>query len=94
MIHRPLHAGGLCPVCLCVCVAFVSKRQEKQRIEYILRRNNAVKPKLISIVFLSFSSFIIIHKEQEDEYDAHSENVSSMSSQYEQGDAAATSLIV
>ena len=70
------------------------KGQEKQRIEYILRRNNAVKPKLISIVFLSFSSFIIIHKEQEDEYDAHSENVSSMSSQYEQGDAAATSLIV
>ena len=94
MIHRQLHAGGLCPVCLCVCVAFVSKRQEKQRIEYILRRNNAVKPKLISIVFLSFSSFIIIHKEQEDEYDAHSENVSSMSSQYEQGAAAATSLIV
>ena len=68
--------------------------QEKQRIEYILRRNNAVKPKYIRIVFLSFSSFIIIHKEQEDEYDAHSENVSSMSSQYEQGDAAATSLIV
>lgn len=68
--------------------------QEKQRIEYILRRNNAVKPKYISIVFLSFSSFIIIHKEQEDEYDAHSENVSSMSSQYEQGAAAATSLIV
>ena len=69
-------------------------RQEKQRIEYILRRNNAVKPKYISVVFLSFSSFIIIHKEQEDEYDAHSENVSSMSSQYEQGAAAATLLIL
>ena len=94
MIHRQLHAGGLCPVCLCVCVAFVSKRQEKQRIEYILRRNNAVKPKYIRIVFLSFSSFIIIHKEQEDEYDAHSENVSRMSSQYKQGAAAVTSLIV
>ena len=32
-------------------------RQEKQAIEYILRRNNAVKPKYISVVFLSFSSF-------------------------------------
>ena len=68
--------------------------QEKQRIVHILRRNNAVKPKYISVVFLSFSSFIIIHKEQEDEYDAHSENVSSMSSQYEQGAAAATLLIL
>ena len=68
--------------------------QEKQRIEYILRRNNAVKPKYISVVFLSFSSFIIIHKEQEDEYDAHSENVSRMSSQCKQGAAAVTSLIV
>ena len=69
-------------------------RQEKQAKEYILRRNNAVKPKYISVVFLSFSSFIIIHKEQEDEYDAHSENVSRMSSQYKQGAAAVTSLIV
>ena len=69
-------------------------RQEKQAIEYIVRRNNAVKPKYISVVFLSFSSFIIIHKEQEDEYDAHSENVSRMSSQYKQGAAAVTSLIV
>ena len=32
-------------------------RQEKQGIEYILRRNNEVKPKYISVVFLSFSSF-------------------------------------